>query len=92
MGDGVVGAHVDGLLLETEGAGEPVDGGEGVAVAKAWDDGGAAGFGLVCHSGKSGMGTLWRSWRNRGYPPSPYVARRLLICNNLFVLLASKYS
>src|SRR5271170_6757220 len=34
---GVVGAEVDGLLLEAEGADEPVDGGERVAVAKAWD-------------------------------------------------------
>ncbi len=44
---GVVGAEVDGLFFEAEGLDEPVDGGEGVAVAKARDDGGAAGFGLV---------------------------------------------
>ncbi len=36
----VVGTEVDGLLFEAEGGDEPVDGGEGVAVAKAWDDGG----------------------------------------------------
>ena len=56
---GVVGAEVDGLLFEAEGSDEPVDGGEGVAVAKAGDDGGEAGFGLVAHSGlrvASGMG------------------------------------
>jgi hypothetical protein len=49
VGDGVAGAHVDSLLLEAEGAGEPVDGGEGVAVAEPRDDGGGAGFGLVAH-------------------------------------------
>ena len=45
----VVGAEVDGLLLEAEGGDEPVDGSEGVAVAEAGNDGGAAGFGLVAH-------------------------------------------
>jgi hypothetical protein len=44
---GVVGAEVDGLFFEAEGSDEPVDRGERVAVAKAGDDGGAAGFGLV---------------------------------------------
>ena len=42
--DFVVGAEEDGLFFEAEGADEPVDGGEGVAVAKAGDDGGAAGW------------------------------------------------
>ena len=50
---GVVGAEVDGLLFEAEGADEPVDGGEGVAVTEAGDDGGAAGFGLAGHGSKS---------------------------------------
>ena len=50
---GVVGAQVDGLLFEAEGLAEPVDGSEGVAVAEARDDVGAAGFGLVRHSGLS---------------------------------------
>ena len=50
---GVVGAEVDGLFFEAEGPDEPVDGGESVAVAKAGDDGGAAGFGLAGHSSKS---------------------------------------
>ena len=45
VGDGVVGTHVDGLLLEAEGAGEPVDGGDGIAVTEGWNDG----FGLVFH-------------------------------------------
>jgi hypothetical protein len=49
VGDGVAGTHVDGLLLEAEGAGEPVDGGEGVAIAEPRDEGGGAGFGLVAH-------------------------------------------
>ena len=49
MGDGVVGAEVDGVFLEAEGANEPVDGGQGVAVAETGDDSGAAGFGLVAH-------------------------------------------
>jgi hypothetical protein len=44
---GVVRAEVDGVFLEAEGGDEPVDGGEGVAVAKAGDDGGASGFGRV---------------------------------------------
>ena len=47
VGDGIVWAHVDGLLLEAEGAGEPVDGGEGVAVTEGRNDG----FGLVFHGG-----------------------------------------
>ncbi len=63
---GVVGAEVDGLLFEAEGADEPVDGGEGVAVAEAGDDGGAAGFGLVCHGGKSAMGWGWCLGKNGG--------------------------
>ena len=53
---GVVGAEVDGLLFEAEGADEPIDGGEGVAVAKAGDDGGAAGFGLVAHGVRVSLG------------------------------------
>jgi hypothetical protein len=59
---------------------EPVDGGERVAIAKAGDDGGVAGFGLVGHDGKSV--TCWArvSWKKRrsrlgargGYPPPPW--------------------
>ncbi len=49
----VVGGEVDGLLFKAEGGDEPVDGGEGVAVTEAGDDGGGAGFGLVAHDGKS---------------------------------------
>lgn len=41
VGDGVVGAGVDGLAGEAEDAAKPVDGGVGVAVALAGDDGGA---------------------------------------------------
>jgi hypothetical protein len=48
---GAIGAEEDGLLFEAEGGDQPVDGGEGVAVSEAWDDGGAAGFGLVAHGG-----------------------------------------
>ena len=66
---GVVGAEVDGLLFEAEGADEPVDGGEGVAVAEAGDDGGAAGFGLVGHGSKSVTWVGWCLGRiGRGYP------------------------
>jgi hypothetical protein len=68
----VVGVEVDGLLFEAEGPDEPVDGGKGVAVAKAGDDGGAAGFGLAglgCH----GLIMPYGWWRCRGktvgYPP-----------------------
>jgi hypothetical protein len=63
---GVVGAEVDGLLFEAEGADEPVDGGERVAVAKAGDDGGAAGFGLSGHGSKIVTGAGWVSWKYRG--------------------------
>ena len=45
VGDGIFGAHIDGLLLEAEGADEPVDGCEGVAVAEGGNDG----FGLILH-------------------------------------------
>jgi len=62
---GVVGAEVDGLLFEAEGADEPVDGGKGVAVAKAGDDGGAAGFGLVVHGAKRVTGGVRSSWKKR---------------------------
>jgi hypothetical protein len=51
VGDGVVGAEMDCVLLEAEGADEPIDGSEGVEVAEAGNDGGAAGFGLVAHKG-----------------------------------------
>jgi hypothetical protein len=69
---GVVGAEVDGLLLETEGAGEPVDGGQGVAVTKAGDDGGAAGFGLSVHGASVSLGLGWRLGKNGvGYPLLP---------------------
>src|SRR6266851_6354089 len=65
--DGVAWTHVDGLLLEAEGAGEPVDGGEGVAVAEPRDDGGGAGFGLVAHGVKDApFGVRW-SWRKRKF-------------------------
>lgn len=56
----VVGAEVDGLLFEAEGADEPVDGGEGVAVAETGDDGGEAGFGLVWHGGGAPWGACPR--------------------------------
>ena len=50
VGDGVVvGSDVDGIFLEAEGADEPVDGGEGIAVAEAGDEGG---FGLIAHGCK----------------------------------------
>ena len=41
----VVRAEEDSLLFEAEGADQPIDSGEGVAVAQAGDDGGAASFG-----------------------------------------------
>ena len=40
VSDGVVCAHVGGVLFETEGSNEPVDCGDSVAVAKAGDEGG----------------------------------------------------
>jgi hypothetical protein len=52
----VVGGDEYCLFFEAEGAAEPVDGGECVAVAKAGDDGGAAGFGLVAHGDKVPLG------------------------------------
>ena len=52
----VVRAKVDGLFFEAEGGDEPIDGGKGVAVAKAGDDGGAAGFGLVAHDVRMSLG------------------------------------
>ena len=55
----VVGAEEDGLFFEAEGAGEPVDGGERVAVAEAGDDGGGAGFGLVGHGEKGAPLGCW---------------------------------
>jgi hypothetical protein len=64
----VVGAEVDGLLLESEGADEPVDGGEGVAVAEARDDGRAARFGLVCHGVKVAYGCVPRLGKIGGTP------------------------
>ena len=88
----VVGTHVDGLLLEAEGTGEPVDGGEGVAVAKTGDDGGAADFGVVSHGVKSGIRRRSVSWRNRGYPP-PYCLRVSLLESFIYVRdLPAKYS
>ena len=61
----VIRAEVDGLFFEAEGGDEPVYCGEGVAVAKAGDDGGAADFGLVAHGGKSAT-LLWlMSWKKR---------------------------
>jgi hypothetical protein len=68
VGDGVVGAKVDGVFFEAEGADEPIDGGESVAVAEAGNDGGAAGFGLVAHKGMiflaawCGLGKNGRGW------------------------------
>jgi len=47
--DGVVRAEVDGLFFEAEGLDEPVDGGEGVTVTEAGDDGGRAGSGWRVH-------------------------------------------
>ena len=49
MPDGVIGTHVDGVLGEAEGADEPVDGGESIAIAEAGDYGGGAGFRLIAH-------------------------------------------
>ena len=67
----VVGAEVDGLLFEAEGSGEPVDGGEGIAVAEAGNDGGAAGFRLVRHSEfECGIGNGVVSWKNRWFGSS----------------------
>jgi hypothetical protein len=87
---GVVGGEVDGLLFEAEGADEPVDGGERVAVTKAGDDGGAAGFGLVGHLVghvvKDASGVWVASWKNRrGYPPPPwgYFGRKFIVFNGL---------
>jgi hypothetical protein len=87
---GVVGAEVDGLLFEAEGSDEPVDGGEGIAVAKAGDDGGTAGFGLGGHGSKSVTPFRVASWRKRrlrfalrGYPPPPYLAVTSLFFNAL---------
>ena len=89
---GVVGAEVDGLLFEAEGADEPVDGGERVAVAKAGDDGGAAGFGLVVHGVRVSLRLVWRLGKNGGLccravgvPPSPrgYLGRKILVFNGL---------
>jgi hypothetical protein len=66
----VVRGEVDGLPFEAEGLDEPVDGGEGVAVAKGGDDGGAGGFGVVrrvwrgCHGRKDAIGWGWLSWTN----------------------------
>lgn len=68
VGDGVVGAEMDGVFFEAEGADEPIDGCEGVAVAEAGNDGGAAGFGLVVHKGmilltaRRGLGKNGSGW------------------------------
>ena len=78
------------MLFEAEGSDEPVDGGEGVAVTKARDDGGAAVFGLICHSGKSVMGALWPSWKNRGVPPSLLPAHKCPEFIDLGVTLTCK--
>lgn len=97
---GVVGAEVDGLLFETEGADEPVDGGERIAVAEAGDDGGAAGFGLVAHrvghsvghGVKGATGVRVVSWKNRRGVP-PYCPRVNLFDSSVYdVSLAVKYS
>jgi hypothetical protein len=78
---GLVEAEVDGLLFETEGLDEPVDGSERVAVAEAGNDGGEAGFGLVAHGvfrvslelggclGKNGGNSICQ--RFGGIPPPP---------------------
>ena len=79
MGDGVVGAHVDGLFLETEGAGEPVDGGDSITVAEGWNDG----FSLVVHGDNLALlkaGGLGKNGRCGDYlsscgprlPPPPF--------------------
>jgi hypothetical protein len=62
----VVRAEVDGLLFETEGADEPVDGGEGIAVAEAGDKGGVAGFGLVVHGVRVSLVFGWCLGKNGG--------------------------
>jgi hypothetical protein len=81
----VVGAEVNGLLLKAEGGYEPIDGGDGVAIAQAGDDGGAAGFGLVCHGVKVSCGCVGVLEKSGGDSPSPYVARKLLISNILLI-------
>jgi PadR family transcriptional regulator PadR len=73
---GVVGAEVDGLFFEAEGADEPVDGGEGVAVAKAGDDGGTAGFGLVGHGFRVSLRLGWRLGRIGRGAPLPLTTRK----------------
>ena len=40
MGDGVVRSHVNSIFLEAEGTAQPVDGGRGIAVAEARNEGG----------------------------------------------------
>jgi len=78
VGDGVAGAHVDGLFLEAEGTDEPIDGGESVVVADGWDDG----FSLVFHGdnlapfvkvglGKNGRRGLVLIRQGGGPPPLP---------------------
>ena len=91
MGDGVVGAHVDGLLLETEGTGEPVDGGDSIAVAEGWNDG----FGLVVHGdnlaplkagglGKNGRCGDYLSSRGPRPLPSPPLPSKGYFMDKLF--------
>ena len=50
MGDGGFADHVDGLLFEAEGALEPVDHLQRIAVAHAGDDGRGAVFRGVNHA------------------------------------------
>ncbi len=47
VGNGVVLAHVNGVFLEAEGAAQPVDGGDGVAIAETGNECGAR---LCCHA------------------------------------------
>jgi hypothetical protein len=61
----VVGGDVDGLLSEAECGDEPVDGGEGIAVAKAGDDGGVGGVELSVHGWECATKVMEWSWKNR---------------------------
>jgi hypothetical protein len=59
---GVVRAEVDCVLLEAKGLDEPIDGCEGVPVAKAGDDGGATGLGVIWHGKGMLLDGAWLSW------------------------------
>lgn len=62
---GVIRAEIDGLFFETEGADEPVDSAERVAVTDRRDDSGAAGFSWGHHGFKNVRRWREMSWKNR---------------------------